>query len=277
MQNSWAIYLLLVSVRSQMTVRLNGIIDPQPNYPPFTFFEEGRDWQDLCTTNPLQSPIDISDSYSNLQIVTASNSTFREFQANTPPIPRSEGVFMQNAQGVRIYWLMSTTIEQEVLGQTIEQSMLEVHYMVPAEHTLNGLRYPLELHVVYALIQPEGSVVAGFNFILLFQEGKTDPFLDDLLNDNHTTIDLTPLFPIGGVVDDYYYYTGSVNMPWSDCWGPFSWVMPNYILEASPRQIQYFNDLYINDLSFSNGRGIIRALQPLNNRPIYHYIPPRDS
>ena len=72
--------------------------------------------------------------------------------------------------------------------------MLEVHYIVPVEHTLNGLRYPLELHVVYSLIQPEGSVVAGFNFILLFQEGKTDPFLDDLLNDNHASIDLTPLF-----------------------------------------------------------------------------------
>ena len=148
---------------------------------------------------------------------------------------------------------------------------------MPSEHTYNGLRYPLELHVVYGLTQPDGNVVPGVNFILPFREGRAHPFIEDLLEDDHTTIDLTPLFPSNGVVDDYYYYAGSVDVPWPDCWSPLVWYMPSYILEASPEQIQYFNDLYINDLSFSNGQGTIRALQPLENRPIYHFITPTAS
>ena len=269
--------LLVCFVHSQMTVNKNNLIDTEPTLLPFDFTEEGRDWPgQLCANYRFQTPIDISDVYSNLQIVTAENSTLREFQFDTPPMPQSD-LFVQNAEGILIYWLASTTFRQEVLGQTQTQFMLEAHYMVPAEHTLNGLRYPLELHIAYGLSHPDDRIVPAFNFILLFQEGRTEPFLDDLLNPNHTTIDISPLFPPGGVVDDYYYYTGSVNLPWPDCWGPFSWVLPNYILEASPEQIQYFNDIYINDLSFSNGNGIIRSLQPLNDRPVYHYITPRDS
>lgn len=259
-----------------MTVSKNGLIDPEANYASFNFAEEGRDWTGLCATYRYQTPIDISDTYSNLQIVTAENSTFREYRAITPPMPRSE-LFVQTEAGLLIYWLSFTTIQQEVFGRIQTQSLLEVHYMVPAEHTFNGLRYPLELHLVYALSLPDERIVAGVNFILLFREGRTDPFLDDLLNANNTTVDVSPLFPPGGVVDDYYYYTGDLNLPWPDCWGPFVWVMPNYILEASPEQIQYFNDLYINDLSFSNGRGMIRALQAANGRPVYHYVTPRDS
>jgi carbonic anhydrase len=147
--------------------------------------------------------------------------------------------------------------------------------MVPAEHTFNGLRYPLELHMTYVMNHPSGNIYSGISFFLLYQEGREDPFLEDLINENHTTIDVSPVFPSNGIVDDYYYYTGTVNLPWPDCW-PLSWVMPNYILEASPTQIQYFNELYIKNLTFSDGRGIIRALQPLNDILVYHYITPSE-
>lgn len=268
--------LLLCLTHSQLTVNKNGLIDTEADYTPFNFSEEGRDWTGLCATYRYQSPIDISDVYSNLQIVTADNSTFREYRTTTPTMPRSE-LSVQNIGGLLIYWLGITTIQQEVFGRIQTFRLLEVHFMVPAEHTLNGLRYPLEAHLVYMLSLPDERIVAGFNLILLFQEGRTSPFLDDLLNANNTVVDVSPLFPPSGVVDDYYYYTGNLNMPWPDCFSPFTWIMPNYVLEASPEQIQYFNDMYINDLSFSNGRGNIRAVQPANGRPVYHYITPRDS
>ena len=276
MQYCWVVCLLVSFVRSQETVRINGLIDVEPSYPPFSFSEEGKDWTGLCTTGRYQSPIDISDDYSNLQIVTAANSTFRELQVSTPPIPRSN-LSLQMVQGLLVYWLFSTTIEQEILGAVIRQTMLESHVTVPAEHTYNGLRYPLELHVVYALSHPDGNIVAGMNLFILYKEGRADPFLADLINPNRTTIDLTSVFPASGVVDDYFYYIGSVDVPWPECWEPIAWYMPNYILEASPEQIQYFSDPVIKDLSFDNGKGVIRALQPLNDRAIYHYITPRDS
>jgi carbonic anhydrase len=261
---------------AQKFLSKKNLVDIELHYPSFNFSQEGRDWQGLCATAPLQSPVDISDAYPNLQIVTAANSTFREFRVITPTVQKSE-IYQLNIQGMLVDWIFSTSLEQEIFGNMITQTMYEVHFTVPAEHTYNGLRYPLELHVVYGLNQPDNSVVPGVNIILLFREGRAHPFVEDFINSNHTTIDLTPLFPSNGVVNDYYYYVGSVDVPWSDCWFPFVWFMPNYILEASPEQIQYFNDIYINDLSFSNGRGVLRALQPLRNRPTYHFITPAAS
>ncbi len=269
-------FLIYGFALAQITVDMNGLIDAEPTLKPFNFTQEGRDWPGImCSSSRYQTPIDIADSYSNLQVVTAENSTFREFHTSTPPFSRSE-LSIQDAEGLLVYWFVRTGISQEVLDQTIKQSLLEVQYMVPAEHTFNGLRYPLELHMTYAMNHPSGNIYPGFDFFLLYQEGREDPFLEDLINENHTTVDVSPVFPSNGIVDDYYYYTGTVNLPWPDCWGPFSWVMPNYILEASPRQIQYFNDLFIQNLTFSNGRGIIRSIQPLNDRPIYHYITPSE-
>lgn len=276
MRDCWIVCLLIIFAHAQMTLRKNGLLDVEPAYYSFAFSKGGRDWPGLCSTGRLQSPIGISDGYSNLQIVTAANSTFRELRASTPPMSKSD-LYIQEVLGIVVYWFFNTTIEQEILGGVIRQTMLEVHVTVPAEHTYNGLRYPLELHIVYALSQPDGAVVPGVNIMILYKEGNADPFLEDLLNPNHTTIDLSPVYPPGGVVDDYYYYIGSVDLPWPDCWEPFAWYMPNYILEASPEQIQYFTDPTIKDFSFSKGRGTIRDLQPLNNRPVYHYITPRDT
>jgi carbonic anhydrase len=275
MQHCWLTFLISSFALAQITVDMNGLIDAEPTLKPFNFTQEGRDWPGyMCATSRYQTPIDIADSYSNLQVVTADNSTFREFNTSTPPFPRSD-VSIQDAEGLLVYWFARTEISQEILGQTIQRTLMEVQYMVPAEHTFNGLRYPLELHMTYVMNHPSGNIYGGISFFLLYQEGREDPFLEDLINENHTTIDISPVFPSNGIVDDYYFYTGTVNLPWPDCW-PLSWVMPNYILEASPRQIQYFNDLYIQNLTFSDGRGIIRALQPLNDILVYHYITPSE-
>ena len=272
----WVSAILLVwTAQAQITIVSNGFIDAEPVYIPFTFFEGGREWPGSCATGKYQSPIEISDYYENMQIVTSDNSTFREFRLNTPVLPRNQ-TSSQIVQGEDIRWLFGTTFEQEILGSINRQTILEVHYTAPAEHTFNGVRYPLELHIVYALSQPDGSVVPGANLMLLYKEGKSDPFLEDFF-DPSRDYDLSPLFPPGGVIDDYYYYVGSVDVPWPDCWEPLVWYMPNYILEASPAQIQNFTDPLINDFSFSHGHGLARDIQPLNNRTIYHYITPSDQ
>lgn len=273
MHHFWVICLLVGSVLAQVTLIRNGMIDVEPDFRPFNYNEGGRDWPSSCLTGRFQTPIDISDSYSNLQIITAANSTFREFRISTSPQPRSD-LYVLDVNGENSNWLSGTTMAQEILGRISRLTMLEAHSVTPAEHTYNGLRYPMELQMVFSLSQPDGNIVAGLNIITLYREGRADPFLEDLINPNHTTIDISPEFPQGGVVDDYYYYVGSVELPWPDCWEPFVWFMPNYILEASPEQIQYFSDPVVRNFGFSNGRGNVRSLQPLNDRPVYHYITP---
>ena len=102
MQYYYILCLLVCGVLAQESLFQNNLVDIEPQYPPFTFGQEGRDWQGLCATAQLQSPIDISDAYSNLQIVTAANSTFREFRVITPPVQKS-AIYLQKVQGLVVF------------------------------------------------------------------------------------------------------------------------------------------------------------------------------
>ena len=102
MQYCWIICLLVCGTLAQESLFVNNLVDIEPSYYPFTYFHEGRDWPNLCANGKLQSPIDISDVYSDLQIVTAANSTFREFRVTTPPVQKS-AIYLQKVQGLVVF------------------------------------------------------------------------------------------------------------------------------------------------------------------------------
>ena len=139
---------------------------------------------------------------------------------------------------------------------------------------MDGVRYPLELHVAFPPSNNSTdlqAVIVGF----FFQEGQANPVLQAMID--LRSVDLSLLLPPGGVIDDYIAYIGSRGAPLPDCVEPQLYLFPNYILEASPEQVAYWTDRYVTDLSFSNGRGDVRDIQPLNGRTISHIVPEANS
>lgn len=269
---------LLWPLACSQVVRMNGYLDMEPNMPPFNFLKHGTDWFGTCQTGMTLTPIDITEYPSNpanYQVVTASNSSFREIRVDMGTV-RKQNTLPQSMSGVVIYWIFNHTFTQNVLGEDITHTLAEIHFMSPAAHLYNGIRYPLEMHFAFCMKQPDGEVIPGADIIILFKEGREDPVQTALLGDA-LELDLTSLFPPNQVLDDYYYYSGSVDIPWTECWEPLMWVMPNYILEASREQIQFWKDLYIAETADQSGWGPIRDVQPLNDRVIYHYVPSETS
>lgn len=144
-------------------------------------------------------------------------------------------------------------------GATYE--LKQLHFHTPAEHLIDGVTYPMELHMVHTLADDPGRyLVVG----ILFREGEADPVVEEILEhapaeggaryDAPAQLDAADVLPR---VRHYYHYEGSLTTP------PYSetvtWLVVKDIHEASPSQIERLNRLEGNNA---------RHIQALHGRRI---------
>ena len=225
----------------------------------FTFAEGGRDWGGLCATGRSQSPIDIIIDDTE----EVSSPGFTAMQLDIPP---------QNMLEIPVEpptWAGNGTI-QGVLDSTMNvENLMQIHFHTPSEHLINGVRYPLEMHLSFAP-QDQNSTVYGLKFCVLFQEGANSEFFASFLDPNGI-IDLSQLLPES--VEDYYYYSGGREVPVSDCDEPFLYVLPTQIFEVAPEQITTLQQgIYAQVMADSGIHGPYKDVVPLNGRTVYHRV-----
>jgi len=141
----------------------------------------------------------------------------------------------------------------------------QIHFHEASEHTLNGIRYPLEMHMVHvsktnkianlAVIAQEGQSSEPFTFLENFlpvKRGETKPI--------DTYFDLNSNLPD---TKEYYTYNGSLTTP--PCTENVTWYIFKEPITVSFEQVKQLQELMpINN--YRNG-------QPLNGRIVKHYIP----
>ena len=143
----------------------------------------------------------------------------------------------------------------------------QFHFHTPAEHLIDGITYPMELHMVHTLKQ-EGNQAPVYLVIgLLFKEGKANQFLDKFLGaipdsigaTNHLSNEYININELLGQAHSlhYYHYDGSLTTP------PYTetvtWLLVKHIFEASPQQIEKLNRVEGNNA---------RHFQQLHDRKI---------
>lgn len=143
------------------------------------------------------------------------------------------------------------TVEAEFeTGSTLEYDgavyeLRQLHFHTPSEHLIDGITYPMEMHMVHTLRgNPEKYLVVG----VLFREGADNAFVEEVVAhvpgrsgerfDGPMLLDAqSALGRIGG----YYHYEGSLTTP------PYSeavtWLVLKDIHEAAPGQIERLNRL----------------------------------
>ncbi|MFT5890517.1 MAG: carbonic anhydrase [Dokdonia sp.] len=162
----------------------------------------------------------------------------------------------------------TVTVDDEVF------QFKQLHFHTPSEHLLDGVRYPMEMHMVNTLQgQKEGETPQFLVISILFKMGKESMFIDEFINTIPNTIpnaDDTKEIETGKVLikdlisekpeeilDSYYHYIGSLTTP------PYTesvrWYVSKHIFEASPDQIKK-----ILDIEGENARQV----QSLNDREL---------
>ena len=250
----------------QQYFTMNGFNDRFMPWQGPVFEQQGRDWDGACASGKAQSPIDITDypdPPSLLQVVTASNSSFSPIYFEN----QEDTMVMQFNGLYDMFYMIAGTSRMVNRGVATERVLSVVAVETPAEHTMNGVRYPMSIILGYAGVLPNGDLIRGYQVSILFREGASNPGLAQFMSQSR--LDVSAFLPPDGVLDDYYYYVGSFDAP--PCWEGMPWIVSNYIVEASREQIAFFQDQY--GLQFPEGARGVRAVQPLNGRTIYHFVP----
>lgn len=149
-------------------------------------------------------------------------------------------------------------------GSTITQNdttynFKQCHFHTPSEHQIDGITFPLEMHIVNIMPDENSEATPQYLVIgVLFKEGKENKFIADFINaipkEEHETkeikagtVKLSDLF--GSVAKEisghYYYYRGSLTTP------PYTesvrWHITKHIFEASAAQIETINKMEGNN------------------------------
>lgn len=140
-----------------------------------------------------------------------------------------------------------------------EYELKQFHFHEPAEHRVDGVLYPMELHLVHTDSSGHLAVVGIF-----IKEGLENPVLAEIWKampqspeahqHPNKLIDLTKLFPSDHT---YYHYGGSLTTP--PCTEGVEWYVMASPITLSKSQIEAFRRLY---------HGNVRPLQATHERPL---------
>lgn len=158
-----------------------------------------------------------------------------------------------------VVWNRGTTIELDFPagGGSIsydrkEFELLQLHFHTPSEHQIDGVTYPMAMHIVNRLKGEDGEGLPHYLVIaVLFKMGKTDAFISSFLEAvppkpgvrtelERSTVYLEELFP-GCRMPHYYHYRGSLTTPPHT--ETVDWLVLKHVKEASQEQIEKINSI----------------------------------
>lgn len=210
--------------------------------------EEGPEfWGELspefaaCSTGEQQSPISL--------IVTDG---VDEPEMTIVQKPTAGGTLVNNGHTLQVNLPEGNTL---ILGDD-EYELLQFHLHTPAEHEVDGVLYPLEIHLVHRNVEGQLAVLG-----VLVKEGDENPALTQVLTDIPEAgaerslaepVDVAALLPADR---NAFQYAGSLTTP--PCSEGVTWTVFEQPMTVSAEQLAAFRALYPMNA---------RPMQPLNDR-----------
>jgi carbonic anhydrase len=167
----------------------------------------------------------------------------------------------------------------DVEGNSYEFEALQFHFHAPAEHTINGGQYELELHIVHQMTEESAknaktqrklAVVAVFFQLDTSNQAVPHDFITALnLNNTGSKIDLNMYQLLGDDLVDmtsFYAYKGSLTTP--PCSELVNWYLFETPLKITKSQLDQFNQRWKDNCNHGCGHGNNRPTQQLNGRNV---------
>ncbi|XP_061360462.1 alpha carbonic anhydrase 7-like [Gastrolobium bilobum] len=229
---------------------------------PSHWGELKKEWA-ACKNGAMQSPIDLSSH--RVRVVPKLGELKKSYKPQNATLKN-------RGHDIQLKW------EGEAGSIKIngtEFFLHQCHWHSPSEHTINGRRYDLELHMVHESLNTKGKnkvAVVG----LFYNIGAPDPLLSKLSKYIKSMVDEEAERSIG-IIDPseiklggkkYYRYMGSLTVP--PCTEGVIWTINKKIRSVSRAQVKLLREA-VQDHAERNARPV----QPLNRRGIQLYSPKR--
>ncbi|XP_077220624.1 alpha carbonic anhydrase 7-like [Tasmannia lanceolata] len=224
-----------------------------------------EDWGDLhenwtlCKNGNMQSPIDLLDE--RVEVVYNSGG----LKTNYKP---SHAILKNRGHDIMLSWVHGSGTMR--IDKT-EYVLLQCHWHSPSEHTINGKRFDLEVHLVHQTSDKNVTVVG-----IMYKIGpQADPFLSKLVepllsiaHSHEIEIEVGVVDPMHLKMDiwEYYRYMGSLTTP--PCTEDVVWTVVKEVRSVSLEQVKLLRKA-VDDDAQNNAR----PLQPINERSIKFYKP----
>lgn len=263
----FAIFVLFVVSLADMTLQAE-----------WTYGQEGQ-WPGVCTVGKQQSPINIMSQETVLdknQVHIRGPLIFRGYK---------DVELSASNNGHTLKWAGVGNDEAPLLsGGPLRgnYTFLQFHFHWLSEHAIDGMKYPLEVHMVHiktglsmeeAMLRSDGLAVVGVFFMVNrgYESGhaleQLTPFVPYIGNSeqNQTEshrVDITRL--LSYEPQSYYTYQGSLTTPM--CQEIVTWIVMDKPLFITADQYRMFTQVDVG------GDYNYRSLQPTNNRVVYRSI-----
>ncbi|CAK9134013.1 unnamed protein product [Ilex paraguariensis] len=233
---------------------------------PRRWGELKREWE-ACKNGKMQSPIDMASQ--RVEIMRKPG----QFKRNYKP---SNATVKNRGHDISLQWVDGAGSIQ--INGT-EYVLQQAHWHSPSEHTINGRRYDMELHMVHLSSDPnvkDKIAVIG----VLYKIGQPDRFLSKLARNVSSMMDQKDEERHYGVIDPreikignrrYYRYVGSLTVP--PCTEGVIWTIGKKVRTVSRDQVKLLREA-VHDYAARNAR----PLQSQNSREVHLYGPdPNDT
>lgn len=139
-----------------------------------------------CKNGTMQSPIDLSDKMTiQILVSNSDNTSYRADKASVKNRGHDIQVSLCSDQIMKLVEQNLTMVLQikwrgdggSMVINGTRYALRYAHWHSPSEHTINGRKYDMELHMVHLSTDKKIAVVA-----VLYKIGKPDPFLSKVRN-----------------------------------------------------------------------------------------------
>jgi carbonic anhydrase len=203
-----------------------------------------------CAVGTEQSPIDLADA-------KVSDLPSLAFDYAPSPI-----TILNNGHTIQV----GSTPGSGIVLDGLRYELVQFHFHHASEHTVDGIRFPLELHLVHRNDSGALAVVG-----VLFKVGDANEALKPLWS--HLPAEASPTTVVPGEVDvaallpgrrTTWRYPGSLTTP--PCSEGVSWLVMTEPVTLSVEQIKAFGAIFPHNF---------RPVQPLNGRVVWRDVETR--
>ncbi|KAK1411954.1 hypothetical protein QVD17_32840 [Tagetes erecta] len=212
----------------------------------------------MCNQGDFQSPIDLT--HKRVQTTSSLGRLDRDYKAaNATIVNRGHDMMLKWTEGAGHIHVNGT-----------EYQLNQLHWHTPTEHTVNGRRYNLELHLVHQSTDGKYAVVG-----IMYKIGRHDPLLSlaepyfkALAETKGVEMNVGTFDPRNIKIGSrkYYRYIGSLTTP--PCHQNVIWTIVKKVRTVSREQLRAIREAVHDDAEVN-----ARPVQPLNNRWIKLYRP----
>ncbi|XP_010272832.1 PREDICTED: alpha carbonic anhydrase 7-like [Nelumbo nucifera] len=209
-----------------------------------------------CGNGEMQSPIDLSEK--KVEVLHHLGKLKRRYRP-------SRAVLVNRGHDIMIKWVERAG---SIYINGTRYFLRHCHWHSPSEHTINGVRYALEGHMVHESSDKKVAVVG-----ILYKFGRPDRFLSMMENYVFKTADKEGAEEELGIVNpkriklggtEYYRYMGSLTTP--PCTEGVVWTILKKVKTVSKEQVELLR-MAVHDDSEMNAR----PTQPTNYRSVHYY------